>query len=67
MALRRIKAGKGVSASALLLAASLLMAVPGTGLALGGIGDDDSLVPEELTPFTPADVDPQLALRVARD
>lgn len=59
--------GTGRFASALLAATALMVAVPGTGLAFGGIGGDRSLISQSFSVFTPADVDPQLARRVALD
>lgn len=64
---RRIKAGKNGYAPALLAGAALLIAIPGAGLALGGARGADSLISDSITTFTPANVDPQLALRVALD
>ena len=53
-------------APAALAGAALALALPGAGLAVT-LGSGGVELVEEFAPFTPADVDPQLARRVAAD
>ncbi|MEZ5696473.1 MAG: hypothetical protein R3E18_08525 [Sphingomonadaceae bacterium] len=62
----RKSAGKAFSAPMLLAAATLALVAPSAVLALGGVdGAGGVFGIDEITPFTPATVDPQLAQRVA--
>ena len=71
MAARRTTAGKHGSkrglAPAVLAAAVMALALPGAGLAVGAAQQSGSFVSSDFAPFTPANVDPQLARRVAAD
>jgi len=67
MARLRIMSGKKGFAPALLAVAGMVLAIPATGLALGGGGDASNLISNGGAMFTPANVDPQLAQRVAYD
>ncbi len=55
----------GFSARFLLAGAIIGLAIPGTGMAIVNSGDSPSFVQSGLVSFTPAGVDPALALRVA--
>lgn len=62
----RNKAGIGGIAPALIAVAGLALAVPTAGFALSGIETAGAAMPDmEFAPFTPATVDPELAMRVA--
>lgn len=67
MARQRITAGKRGFAPALLAVAGMVLAIPGTGLALGDGNSARSLIGDDAALFTPANVDPDLAQRVALD